>query len=310
LILVAIGLDILFGRRSPILGALIGIGIAAAVVALLFFAPALDLRLPAAELQHFQFEEPIGNAEAAHIDLDLNRYPTHVMALRASENLFEADIDSVADVIFRATGGDEKRVSLDSAPTPSFDFDWLDPQLQGARWDIGLSPSVPLELVIDVGSGSTNLDLQDLELTYFSINGGSGSTDLSLPASPFPYDAIIDGGSGSFDIRIDSEAEIDAMLDVGSGSFDVLIGSDVDLTVRIDGGSGSIDIDLPSRAGVQLVVRSSGSGGVRVPSGYSMVDDLNDDDRDTGIWESPEYRESDHVVELIFDPGSGSLTLR
>jgi hypothetical protein len=41
--LIAIGLDILFARRSPLLGALIGLAAVAAVIALVFFAPDLGI---------------------------------------------------------------------------------------------------------------------------------------------------------------------------------------------------------------------------------------------------------------------------
>jgi len=40
------------------------------------------------------------------------------------------------------------------------------------------------------------------------------------------------------------------------------------------------------------------------------VDDLGDDDKDSGIWESEGYDDALHRVEITFDPGSGSFRLR
>jgi hypothetical protein len=44
--------------------------------------------------------------------------------------------------------------------------------VRNARWEIGLSPDVPMDLYVDVGSGSAALYLMGLELTSFEIDGG------------------------------------------------------------------------------------------------------------------------------------------
>lgn len=312
LILIVIGLDIMFGRRSPIIGGLIGLGAVALVIALLLLAPSLGLDAlgPSGELQTLIFSEPLGSATSARITLDLERYPTFVEALSASDLLIDAELDTYTDVKFSSRGTREKSVTLEPVEDYSFDFDWTDWDTVGTRWEIGLSPDVPIDLMVDVGSGSATLDLMFLELTDLEIDGGSGSVDLTLPESSSLYSANIDGGSGSFDIEFESGAEVRAEMDVGSGSFDIVIGSSADLDMRIDGGSGSISIDVPGDVGVRVVIRDGGSGSVRVPGSYRLVDDMGDDDRDTGIWETDGYSSAAHRVEITFDPGSGSLTLR
>ena len=106
------------------------------------------------------------------------------------------------------------------------------------------------------------------------------------------------------------QGDIEATFDVGSGSFDVIIGSGVTMMLEIDGGSGSIFIDIPKDVGVRLLVDDHGSGGVRIPGNYDLVDDQGDDDRDTGIWESKNYDDASTTIEIWFDPGSGTITLR
>jgi hypothetical protein len=307
LILIVIGLDIIFGRRSPFLGALIGLGAVALVIALLIWAPSLGIQ-PSSELKTLNFSEPLESATSARIDLDLERYPTTVEALSASTNLIEAELDTVTDVAFSARGDQTKSVSLNPVDDFGFDIDWFD--IVDASWEIGLNPEVPIDLTVDVGSGSATLDLEDLELTDLEIDGGSGSVRLTLPASTSQYPLKIDGGSGSFDIELEPGVDIEATIDVGSGSFDIRIGSGSDFDARIDGGSGSLSIDVPNDVGVQVVVRSTGSGSVSVPSSYQLVDDRGDDDRDTGIWESDGFSTAAHRVEIDFDPGSGSFTVR
>jgi hypothetical protein len=309
LFLIVGGLDILFGRRSPVIGGLIGLGAVALVVALLYFAPTLDIGT-GGDLKTLTFSEPVGAATSANIDLDLERYPTTIKALSASNLLIDAELDTYTDVSFSARGDQKKTVSLAPIEDYTFDLDWIDEIARDARWEIGLSPEVPLDLVIDIGSGSVTLDFLDLDLTDLMVDGGSGSVKLALPSSVSKYDMEIDGGSGSFDIEIEAGADIDAIMDVGSGSFTIEIGSGADVDMNVDGGSGSITFNVPNDVGVRVDVRDKGSGSVRVPNSYELVDDYGDDDRDTGIWESDDFNTAAHRVEILFDPGSGSFTLR
>jgi hypothetical protein len=82
------------------------------------------------------------------------------------------------------------------------------------------------------------------------------------------------------------------------------------MTLSLDGGSGSIFIDLPDDVGVRLIVDDRGSGGVRLPANLDLVDDHGDDDRDTGTWESENFDDAAARIEISFDPGSGTLTIR
>ena len=312
LILIVIGLDIMFGRRSPIIGGLIGLGAVALVIVLLLFGSSLGLEAlePSGELQTLTFSKPLDSATSARITLDLERYPTTIEALSTSDLLIDAELDTYTDVDFSARGNREVSVSLEPVADYGFDLDWIDTIASDARWEIGLSPDVPIDLTIDVGSGSATIDLIFLEISELEIDGGSGSTDLTLPESSSLYSANIDGGSGSFDIEFESGAEVRAVMSVDSGSFDIVIGSSADLDMRIDGESGSISIDVPGDVGVRVVVRDRGSGSVNVPGSYLLVDDMGDADRDTGIWETDGYSSAAHRVEITFDPGSGSFNLR
>jgi hypothetical protein len=309
--LIAIGLDILFGRRSPIVGAIIGLGAIGLVVVLLLLAPSLDLVPDVGELKTLNFSESLGSATSANIDLDLERYATTIDVLQDSNDLITAELDTVTDVTFTASGGTNKSVSIRPRTDPSFGFDdWFSTVARNARWDISLSPEVPIDLMVDVGSGSVTLDTAGLDFSEFSLDGGSGSVRLDLPASSDRYSARVEGGSGSFDITVMDSARVDASFDVGSGSFTIEIGDDADIELEIDGGSGSVRIDVASGAAVQVVVDDAGSGSVRVPSSFTLVDDGGDDDRDTGTWESSGFGSATYKIMIVFEGGSGSFTLR
>ena len=273
-------------------------------------APSLDLE-PEVELKTLNFSEPLEGATSARFTLDLERYSTTIDALSDSNSLIEAELDTLTDVEFSAHGAKTKSVTIDPVSDISFDFDMIDWQAWvDAKWIINLSPQIPIDLMVDVGSGSATLNLNDLDLTDFKIDGGSGSVDLFLPATYSQYSVNVDGGSGSFYIELENNAKIRSDFDVGSGSFDLVIGSGTDMEARVDGGSGSIDIDVPSDVGVRVVIRDRGSGSVHLPSDFDLLDDMDDSDKDTGIWETEGYSDALHKIEITFDPGSGSFEVR
>lgn len=309
LVLIAIGLEVLIGRRSPLISALIGFGVVGLAIALMALGSNLGIEL-SDELKTLTFSEPLGSTESARIDLDLERYQTTVEALDKSDVLIGAELDTFTDVDFSVRGEREKTVSLRPVGDAGFDFGRAFTIPVDARWEIGLSPVTPLDLSVDVGSGSARLDLMGLELTGLRIVGGSGSMDLYVPAADSRYPVRVNGGSGSFDIEVEMGSDLEADFSVGSGSFDVVIGAGVAMELDIDGGSGSIAIDVPDDAGVRLTIDHSGSGSVSVPSEFNLVDDDGDDDRETGIWESEGFSRASRQIEITFDPGSGSFTLR
>lgn len=309
LALVVLGLDILVGRRSPILGALIGLGAVGLVIVLIYMAPALDI-VPTVERKTIPLNAPLGNTSSAEVSLNLERYASTINASIGSDDLFDAVLETYTDVEYSLRGDQRKIINLKPIDSSNPDFDWFNIATSDMTWEIGLSPEIPLDLSVDVGSGSASLALFDLTLSELRVDGGSGSTDLAIPASSSRYPVTVEGGSGSFDILIEDEAEIEANFDVGSGSFEVTVGSDVMMNLEVEGGSGSIFINVPSNLGVRLVVDDHGSGGIRIPNNFDLVDDQNDDDRDTGVWESDNFDNATSAIEIRFDPGSGTLTIR
>jgi len=172
LALIVIGIYILIGRRSPIIGGIIGIGSIALMIALLVLAPTFGFE-PGGELKTLHFSEPLNSATSAEVTLDLERYSTTIKSLSSSDMLIEAELDTATDVIFSARGNQAKKIRLE--PADDFGligFDWENLDVSDARWEIGLSPDVPMDLYVDVGSGSAALYLTSLELTSFEIDGG------------------------------------------------------------------------------------------------------------------------------------------
>ncbi len=269
LLLIALGIDVLIGRRS-ILGAIVSgllilIMIGGAVVLVLFARNIPELsrwtQAPAVRIRHIEY--PLENIESATVDIDWTSMPGNLDALPDSPNLIEGDIAYRGELIFDVVvGNDQADVELDSYSSGpwvwTFDFGGR----EDYRWDVGLSPNVALDLTLDTGSGSCDLDLSDLSVSDLFLDVGSGSVDLSLPDDS-TFEARIKGGSGSLDITLPEGVGARVVLESGSGSFhaderfrlvegerhddgvwetDDFDTAEYTVDLRIDQGSGSIRI--------------------------------------------------------------------
>jgi hypothetical protein len=304
LALIAIGLDLLVGRRSPIIGGLLGLLVVVAVVAFLIAAPSLDL---GGEAQTVIVEAEAGSAESAQVFLDLDQYPTDISALVDSTNLIFGELDTYGDIDLDVSGDERVTIRL-KQNDPNTGWDW-NLSTFDMRWDIGLTPSIPLDLNLDVGSGSLDAYLSDLQLSELYIDSGSGSVEAFLPSGEYPFE--LDSGSGSVSLDLPAGLESTMRLSSGSGSLRVTADGGSNLTIEVDSGSGSVSFELPDGVGLRLVVRDSASGSVNPHGDMVLVDDLGDDDNDVGIWETPGYDDEEYQIEIIFDDaGSGSINLR
>ncbi len=292
LLLIAIGLDLLFGRQSPAIGALIGVGTVVLVIALMLIGPALGLAGPTYDIQTSTFSEPRGDATAASVNLALAVGSTTVTPLADSANLFEANIRHLGEITFSATGETSKTIHLSESETGSTSFFTPDFGIFGAgfanrdglRWDIGLSPDVPLALVASGGVGASVFDLATLQLTSLDLNMGVGAVELRLPAAAAAYPAALKGGVGEANITIAPDAA---------------------LTLTINGGVGAITVDVPDGAAVRLEAEG-GLGGIAVPDSFTRVGG----DGDNGAWETEGFSSADRRIEIVYNGGIGGLTIR
>jgi hypothetical protein len=263
--LIALGLDVAIGRRTT------GGAIASAILILLLVGLAIGAALFAeqipilveltkpAVLKYEHVDHPMNDIETARVSIDWTSSPGALSALEDSNNLIEADVAFRGELIFNVTQTKQNAVVtlnsyLQGVSYGVFTFD--DPE---ARWDVGLNPKVEYDLILDVGSGSCDFDLTELELDHLEIDGGSGSVTISLPDDSFL--GSIDGGSGSITMIVPDDVGLELEIDRGSGGLRlndtfVFISGDEDdygiwrtegydnaevqLSIEVDQGSGSL----------------------------------------------------------------------
>lgn len=296
LLLIVVGLDLLFGRQSPLIGALIGIGAVVVIVALMLVGPSIGLAGPSLDVKLSTFSEPRGDATSAQIQLDLSVAETTVAALTDPSDLFTADVSHVGELEYSVAGETSKVISLRQEDVRAGFFDgpqFLGPLFGGSTqnlyWNIGLNPDVPVELTVNSGVGNSVFNLREVQLRRFQLNSGVGTIKLQLPSVEETYDVNISGGTGAVEITVADDAAAN---------------------ITVHGGVGGLTIDVPDNAAVR-VAGSSGIGNITVPGTYRRVsgDDSNFVGSE-GAWESSNYAESSRRITIEFAGGVGGLTVR
>lgn len=224
-IFVALGIDLVVGRRSAV-GAIISgvliLALAAGVLGLIFFAryiPALGDLAREPVLESHTISHPVAGIEQAELRLDWSSQSGMLEALDDSEQLLEGVISTYGALDFTVdTVNDRTQVRINTRETtPVFEVRPLS-SFRDAPWQIALNSGVIWDLKLDGGSGNFDLDLSDLDLAAFELDGGSGAIALTLPATG-SFEGRIEGGSGAITLTIPKSVGVRILLDDGSGAF-------------------------------------------------------------------------------------------
>lgn len=279
------GLDILFARRLPLFGAVLGLLLIAGMVIILLNGSILLFETrPEFQTETFVLEDD--NTNSVVLDLNLSTQKTSIYALTDSPYLLDAEIGHFGIIDFVVTGAEEKRVRIEQRGVVSW-FYWLLPESreQPLVWDIGLSPNIPFELDVDASTGSSELDLTGLQLTGFRFNASTGESRIVLP---------------------ESQAVYQARFEASTGSMTVVFPENTGLTARLDGSTGRIVLDVPPNAAVQVEVTSGGTGDLKSPDWITKIS--GSPDRDEGVYQSANYDSATYQLDIIIeDIGTGHI---
>jgi hypothetical protein len=131
----------------------------------------------------------------------------------------------------------------------------------GARneWDLRFNDAVPTDLVVKMGAGESNLDLDSLTLTGLDLEVGAGKTTVDLSGDyAQDFDASIEGGVGEATMLVPSEVGVRVRAEGGLGKInaegfqregqayvnDAYGDSEVTLEVDVRGGVGQINLEV------------------------------------------------------------------
>jgi hypothetical protein len=127
------------------------------------------------------------------------------------------------------------------------------------EWDISFNDEVPTDLVVQMGAGESDLDLDSLALKGLDLQMGAGKTTVDLTGDyAQSFDASIEGGVGEATVLLPSEVGVKAKAEGGLGKInakglkkvgdsyvnDAYGESDTNLTVDVKGGVGEINLKV------------------------------------------------------------------
>jgi len=223
-ILILIGLDVLFGRRS-LFGSLATAAVALVVVGgIVWFFGVLGTRLPnSASIVTEKFSKELGSAESVDANLKLGVGETALKALSGGKNVAEGTYTTNSSlkvsVAYETSGKTGNLTIAQSGSDKNINT------LNNFVGDLNMSltDAVPVDLTVEAGVGRITLDLTGINLRSLTVKGGVGSIDIILP------------DTGDFPVKVD----------VGVGSIDIRVSKTMAARVDYDGGLSSIDV--PSR---------------------------------------------------------------
>lgn len=127
------------------------------------------------------------------------------------------------------------------------------------EWDLRLNNDVPMNLNLDMGAGTSDLQLAGLSLTGLDVSLGAGESTIDLSGGwASDLDATIDAGAGDISIRLPRDVGVRVEVVAGLGTIDApgltQVGnvytndayeaSDVTLQVAIKAGVGRINLEV------------------------------------------------------------------
>jgi hypothetical protein len=218
-LLIAIGLDILVGRRSAIASALIALlllGVLGWVILSGGLAPVTESLLP-----NQTVSQPLGGAARGEITVSSGVGELRVSPADEGANLIEGQVmlaKGEKAIVNQSQSGDTMRFSLRSQGNPS--VWWPGFRDQSKVWDLKINRDVPLTLNLDGSVGDVTVDLQRTKVTSLTVKGGIGNGTFTLPRQG-RVSANINGGIGNLTVII--PAGMAARVHVNNGLGQVAV---------------------------------------------------------------------------------------
>lgn len=212
LLLIAIGIDVFIGRRS-LWASLVGLVVILAILAGALWAFGVGIG-SGQTVAGQQISQPVGSAIHASIKIEPGAASLRLNSLDTTDNLLAGSIETnKGQSVVKDFSQDGTEASL-TLRTTGANFYYLPTGPSQWNWDLGLNPEIPMNLVVNLGAGNANLDLNGLKIDSLNVDMGVGNTSLILPNSG-QYTARVNGAIGQLVIDVPQGLGVQIKTDTG-----------------------------------------------------------------------------------------------
>ena len=292
LLLIFWGLSLIFRSMprpfSSLLTALLGLVAVGTFITIALFGETIPFLTPAESVivSNEVVSVPLDGVQEAEVVIETGQVSAEITTLSNPDLLLDGTISYVGNLTLENKVEDDQsaQVKLDIKSQNGW---FLDPSNWNQfddddKWELGLTPTIPLDLEIDAKSGGGSFALNQLQLSNLAFDGGSGRLTILLPDGS--YDANLDLGSGASSWTLPAN---------GSGDY------------KFDGGSGAMMLNLPQGMEAQIEV-DGGSGAFSADSRFTLVKGDNKD----GTWETAGFDSAENRLKIELDIGSGAVAVQ
>ena len=284
ILIIAIGLEIFIGRKNIWLSSM-GVGFTLTLLAAgLWYSggvlgvdgivePPAGVRVTSDEI-----EQSLDDAKSAYVNIESSVGKLSIDSLSDDDIFIEGKIYSIEQEKITESykiSGDKISYYLGSEWEPGNFNDFNNNER--LSWELSLTEEIPLFLDLSLGVGESDLDLEELQISEFSLDIGVGQTTVTLPNGQ--YQAQINGGIGQTIVHLPDEGQIELDVDGGIGEILIYIPEDMPAKIHVDRGLAGLDI----------------------PSSYNQDED---------VYTSPNFSEKKDFIEIYISQGIGNIAIR
>jgi hypothetical protein len=172
---------------------------------------------------------------------------------------------------------------------------------EGGRMTVGLNPSVPMDLELDLGGAQAEVELGGMTLNSLKLQIGlAGSrVNFSSPNLAEMNGLVLDVGLGGVQVENLGNANVaEIKVSGGMGGISLDFGDRVmrDVKIKADVAFGGLKIQVPSSAGV--TIQAETKLGSFNPQGFTKMN---------GAWFTPNWNQASTHVTIVSNTALGGL---
>lgn len=218
-LLVVLGLSLIFGRKSNSAS-----WIFLSITVILIVATGLiSYHYPKVinyDHQTYSYSEEIEDAESLALRVDFGAGGMNIGA--SDTKLIEGKASTYTKTTLKRSGGIDTHVIVDQAPMKGWFF--LNPDIYTKKNEIELniSDDLPLDLAINTGASSFDLDLSDLLLEKLDLDFGASDGKIKIGEKVNNVEVKIETGASSLKLYLPKEfgIKIESSSGISSNNFE------------------------------------------------------------------------------------------